>query len=144
MDRNYRLRLKADDNDTFLVTAPQFPEVTTFGETKEEALANGLRAIEEAIAARIHDHRDIPVPGAVRNGRSVALPLQTYLKVGLYLISRSKGTTPAELSRRLGVHREQVDRLFRLSHNSRLDQLEAAFRALDAPVDIALPSLHPA
>jgi len=36
--------------------------------------------------------------------------------------------------RDLGWHREQVDRLFRLDHNSRIDQLEEAFRALGHPL----------
>ena len=41
--------------------------------------------------------------------------------------------------RRLGWNREQVERLFKLDHNSRLDQLEAAFRAigLDAALTIS-------
>ena len=34
----YRVKLTPDDNDTFLVTSPDFPEVITFGETREEAL----------------------------------------------------------------------------------------------------------
>jgi len=41
------------------------------------------------------------------------------------------------------VHREQVDRLFRLDHNSRLDQMENAFRAIDVPlrVDVPMPKV---
>jgi antitoxin HicB len=40
------------------------------------------------------------------------------------------------LARRLHWNRESVDRLFRLDHNSRLDQLEAAFKALGRNIDI--------
>ena len=36
--------------------------------------------------------------------------------------------------RRLGWNRESVDRLFRLDHASRLDQIEAAFTALGKSV----------
>jgi antitoxin HicB len=144
MDRNYRLKLEPDDNGTFLVTCPQFPEVTTFGETREDAAAEGLRAIEEAIAARIYGHQVVPLPGPVRRGPSVELPLLTFLKVGLYVTCRIRQVTAAELARRLGVHRNQVDRLFRLDHNSRLDQIEAAFRALKAPIEIGMPFLNAA
>jgi hypothetical protein len=38
----------------------------------------------------------------------------------------------------LRAHREQVDRLFRLDHSSRLDQLDAAFRALDSRLTVEL------
>ena len=138
MDRSYQLRLDPDDNNVFLVTAPQFPEVTTCGSTTEEALQNGLRAIEEALAARIHAHADVPLPGEVHRGLSVDLSLQSFLKLGLYVICRVRGLTPAELSRRLDVHREQVDRLFRLDRNSRLNQLEAAYKALDIPLSLKI------
>jgi antitoxin HicB len=36
--------------------------------------------------------------------------------------------------RRLSWNRESVDRLFRLDHASRLDQIEAAFKALGKSV----------
>jgi antitoxin HicB len=60
--RNYRLKLEPDDNGTFLVTCPQLLEVTTFGETREDALRQGQRAVEEAIAARRHGRQGIPDP----------------------------------------------------------------------------------
>jgi len=139
----YRLELKADDNDTFLVTCPDLPEVTTFGTSREEALARATRAIEEALAARMADDRAIPVwhpPGKRTNLTTdfVRLPLLTALKVLLYSRLQGSGVTRAELARRLGWHREQVDRLFRLDHKSRVDQLEAAFRALGSEIAVEI------
>ncbi len=140
MGRWYRLKFTPDTNDTLLVVSPDFPEVTSFGETEAEALHWGLGAVEEAIAGRIYYHEDIPPPRSKRpRGPAVELPLLTYLKVALYLALREKNITRAELTRRMGVHREQVDRLFRLDHNSRLDQLESAFKAIDVPVNIEVP-----
>ena len=51
-----------DDDGTVLATSPDFPELTTFGDDREEAVARAVHALEEAIAARIHDRRDIPPP----------------------------------------------------------------------------------
>jgi antitoxin HicB len=129
MTLRYPVKLEADDNGTVLATCPSLPEVTTFGEDDADALAHAVGAIEEALAARIADGEDIPAPGRLR-GRSVALPLMTSLKASLYRALRESGITRAELMRRLGWNRESVDRLFRLDHASRLDQIEAAFRAL--------------
>jgi antitoxin HicB len=53
-------------------------------------------------------------------------------------VLRESGITRAELARRLGWHREQVDRLFRLEHASRLDRLEAAFKALAHEIDVSV------
>ena len=60
------------------------------------------------------------------------------LKVSLYRSLREAGLTRAELMRRLGWNRESVDRLFRLDRASRLDQLEAAFKALGRSVDVSI------
>lgn len=136
----YEIKLDVDDNDTFLVTAPAFPEVTTFGVDQREALVQGRAAIEEAIAARIADHEDIPNP--VRDpgkGSFVQLSALIFLKSALYMICKLDNISRAELARRLGWGREQVDRLFRIDHNSRLDQLEAAFKAVGADIGFSVP-----
>ena len=77
----YPVVLEADD-DSVLVTSPDFPELTTFGMDREEAIARAVDALEEAIAARVHDGLDIPLPS---KGRDVAvLPTLTADKVMLY------------------------------------------------------------
>ena len=71
-----------DDDGTVLVTSPDFPELTTFGDDREEAVARAVDALEEAIAARIHDRRDIPTPS---QGETYAvLPTLISVKVMLY------------------------------------------------------------
>jgi antitoxin HicB len=135
----YMIRVTPDDNDAFLVTCQALPEVTTFGETEEEIDRVAVGAIEEAIAARISRGEDLPPP--VSGGRRtpfswfLKLPALTVLKILLAMALHESGITRAELTRRLGWHREQVDRLFRLDHASRLDQLEAAFNALHRELD---------
>jgi antitoxin HicB len=128
----YNIDLTPDDNGTFLITCPALPEVTTFAESEADAGRVARLAVEEAIAARIAGGRDVPPwQGQVTRGRPfVLVPLQTEIKVSLYWALAQTGLNRAELARRLGWHREQVDRLFRLDHASRLDQLDAAFQAL--------------
>jgi antitoxin HicB len=145
----YLIKITPDDNDTLLVTCPDLPEVTTFGKSKEDAERAALGAIEEAIAARISYGEPLPPPLPVaenrppRNSMFVTLPAIISLKLQLYIMMRERGTTRAELSRLLGWHREQVDRLFRLDHASRLDQIEAAFKALNCEVDVNILERHP-
>lgn len=139
----YRIRFEPDDNGTLLVTCDAFPEVTTFGEDEARGARNALGAIEEAIAARIADGREVPSPDprsrrASESEALVPLPVLTALKVLLYRSLHAEGLTRAELARRLGWHREQVDRLFRLDHASRMDQIELAFHALDQEVEISV------
>ena len=136
----YRIELTPDDNDTFLVTCPSLPIVVTFGETEQDAAHHAVDAIETALAAMMDNGDDIPDPydpaREPSDGVLVRVPLLTSLKVLLYVGCRAAGVTRAELARRLGWHREQVDRLFRLGHASRLDQLEAAFEAIGKTIDV--------
>ena len=75
-----------------------------------------------------------------------AAPIQTQgekdkpfeMKVRLYVVMNVAGLTRADLQRRLGWQRESIDRLFRLHHGSKIDQLEAAFVALGQDVEVRL------
>ncbi|WP_404405418.1 type II toxin-antitoxin system HicB family antitoxin [Pelagibacterium halotolerans] len=140
----YEVVLKPDDNGTWLVTAPAFPEVVSFGEAQEDAYRNARNAIEEAIARRIAHGEDIPAPLDETTGRGwfVEMSALVLLKSALYMIMREKGWTRADLMRALDCKREHVDRLFRLEHNSRLDSLEDAFKALGHPLrfDMKFPN----
>ena len=133
----YRIKIEPDDNGTLLVTCPALPEVTTFGDGAADATRRAVGAIEEAIAARMADGEDVP-EGHQRGPRLVRLPALTVLKVELYRQLREAGITRAELARRLEWKRESVDRLFRLDHASRLEQLEAAFAALGQAVSVSV------
>jgi antitoxin HicB len=136
----YAIDMTPDDNGTLLVTCPAFPELTTFGDNEAEALRYAGQALEEAVAARISDGATLPEPQPqARTG--VTLPTLAALKAALYRALRESGITKAELGRRLGWHSEQVDRLFRLDHASRLDQLEAAFHALGRAIDVRVKEL---
>ncbi|WP_042777822.1 type II toxin-antitoxin system HicB family antitoxin [Sinorhizobium fredii] len=137
----YKLAIQPD-GDVWLVTSDDFPEVVSFGQTQEEACRNGRNAIEEAIAARIAEGEDIPFPlqETNGNGRYVEVPMMVYLKSAIYMIMREKGMTRADLQRTLGwPHREQIDRLFKLDHQTKLSAIEEAFKALGAPLRIDVP-----
>ena len=118
-----------NDGMSLLVTSHDFPEFTTFGDDYTEAQARALDALQEAIAARIHDRRDIPPPSSGGEVR-IALPTLTAVKVILYRGMRDQGIGKSELARRLGWHLPQVDRVLDVNHNSRLDQMDAALRAI--------------
>jgi antitoxin HicB len=138
----YPVTLAPDDNDTILVTFPDFPEAHTFGDDESEAIARADDALETVIDAYIRDKRDIPAPSRV-TGASVTLPSLVAAKVQIYNQMRQQRVGKAELARRLGAHLPQVDRLLDLKHGSKLDQLEAAAHALGAYLDVSVVSCAP-
>ena len=52
------------DEDSFQVIVPAFPEIHTFGESIEDALAMARDAIELSIAVRRDENTEIPPPDA--------------------------------------------------------------------------------
>jgi len=129
--------LTPDDNDTVLVTASDFPDATTFGEDREEALARAVDAIESAIMGRMADREVIPEPGADAPDY-VELPALSVAKIALYRAMRSEGVGKAALAKRLGVALPQIDRLLDLRHHSRLDALERALAVLHRSLIISV------
>jgi len=135
----YRLKLEPDDNGTVLVTSPDLP-IVTYGETEDDAMMQAADAAQAVLESMMEAREDLPVPKIPKGDKSplLRLPLQTLLKLQLYIAMRTEGLTRADLQRRLGWQRESIDRLFRLNHNSRIDQIEQAFHALGKAVDIKL------
>ena len=132
----YPIRLE-EDVGTVMATSPDFPELTTFGDDRDDALMRAVDALEEAIAARIHAGRDIPSPskGEVR----VGMPTLTAVKVILYQGMRDDGVGKAELACRLGWHLPQVDRVLDIQHRSRMEQMDAALGVIDRQLYVSTP-----
>jgi antitoxin HicB len=135
---NYPVLLTPDDNGTLLVTSPDLPEVVTFGDDREDALQRAADAIEEALAARIAHHQEIPAPSPARGRPRAVLPLLTVAKVELYLTARAQGVTKAALGRRLDLHGPQVDRLFDVRHSSKIEQIDRALRTMGKRLEVRI------
>jgi antitoxin HicB len=135
----YPVKLTRDDNGTILVTAPDLPEVSTFGEDANDALVRTADAIATALQGRITARVKIPAPSVPRRGQPlVALAAIIAAKLELYRAMIETNTRKADLARKLGVHAPQVDRLLDLDHKSQLDQIEAAARAIGREFHIEL------
>ena len=134
----YPVKLERDSNGTVLAGFPDVPEAHTFGDDRAEALARAADALETAMMGYVENRRAIPEPSPFKRGPHVALPALTEAKLALYSAMRAERITKSELARRLNCHLPQVDRLLDLRHRSRLDQLEAAFRALGKQLSVEI------
>ena len=132
---SYPINLK-DDNGLVLASSPDFPELTTFGEDSDEALARAVGAIEEAMVARMEAGQDIPPPSS--GDILVTLPALTASKAILYQEMRNQGIGNAELGRRLGWRLPQVDRVLDVQYRSRLDHIDAALAAIGRHLEVGV------
>ncbi|MGQ0663738.1 MAG: type II toxin-antitoxin system HicB family antitoxin [Pseudomonadota bacterium] len=132
----YPVILRPDDNDTLMVTSPDFAELVTYGSDIDDALAHAADALVTAISFCMDERRPIPKPSSARGRPVVPLSTQVAMKVALYRAMRSLGLRKADLARRLGWEQNQVDRLLDPIHATRLDKLDAAFAVLGKRVSI--------
>ena len=140
---DYPVRLERDDNDTILVSFPDFPEAHTYGNDVENALTRAPDALATAIDAYIKDRRDIPLPSAIVTKHRVTVSALVEAKIRLYETMRDAKVRKSDLARRLDWHLPQVDRLLEMTHGSKLEQLEIAFRAMGKRLVIGVEDVTP-
>lgn len=126
------------DGDTISVTFPDVPEAITFGQNQEQALLQAVDALETALSFYVDARKPLPEPSVRPDLSTVRPSALESIKLGIYREMLNQGIRKAELARRLGWKGPQVDRLFDLTHASKLDQLEAAAKALGKHIDVML------
>jgi antitoxin HicB len=122
----------------FVVTFPDFGRGVTQDDTLEATTEMAADLLACMISDLIQSDADLPRPSKRRGKhyRPVGLPALQAMKAQLYTAFRASGMRKAELARQMGIPKSVVDRLFDLNHHSRLDQVEAAFRALGKEIAI--------
>ena len=131
----YAVKLTPDTNDTLLATVPDLSAAVTFGDDVEDALGHAVDAILTVLDMMMTDRKPIPRPRA-KGLHYVELPALAVAKIAIYNTMLEQNLRKADLVRMLGWKPVQVDRLLRLWHASRLDQIEQAFRVLGKHLEI--------
>lgn len=136
----YAVKLTADEDDGgYVVTCRDIPEAITQGETVEAALVEAADALEEAIAGRIEDRREIPAASPSKRGeRMVSIPPSMALKAAVYLAVREAGISNSELARRMKLDEKEARRILDPHHPTRLSKIEEALSVLGRHVELAL------
>jgi antitoxin HicB len=120
------------EGDVIVVTFPDVGYGATQGATEAEAREMAEDFLIMAIGDLIKHGKNVP-DAIARRGRKyrwIGLPVLASVKVELYRELKASNIRKAELARRLKISRGNMDRLFGLQRNTRLELLEAAFAAL--------------
>jgi antitoxin HicB len=128
----YAARFEPAEEGGLVITFPDFTWGITQGDDEAEATEMAADALSTMVQELIRSNEPLPSPGRHRGRkiRWIRLPAMQAAKTELYREFLAWGIRKAELARRLGIPKTNVDRLFDLRHQSRLDQIEAAFQAL--------------
>ena len=127
------------DGNTWMARFPDVPEALTGGDTQEEALSEALGALVTAFEFYFEDGRPVPLPSQPEAGQPVvSVPPSLWAKVLLLNAMCESSVSQAELARRLGMPRQNVQRLTDLHHVTKIDQLAAAVSALGHRLELVI------
>lgn len=129
---DYQALFEPAEEGGFVVTFPDFEFGITQGDTEAEACEMAADSLALVIESYIEQGKPLPEPvhRRGRQYRAIRLPALQAAKAELYRQFIASGLRKVDLARRMGIPKTVVDRLFDLNHQSRLDQVEAAFTAL--------------
>jgi antitoxin HicB len=114
-----------------VVTFRDIPEAITQGKGGKDALRRAADCLEEAIAGRIADGREIPKSSRPARGEQpIPLAAPMAAKAALHLAMREAQTNNAALARKLGCDEKEVQRMLDPRHPTKLPRIEEALAAL--------------
>jgi antitoxin HicB len=115
----------------FFVSFPDIPEAFTQGRNRAEALKAARDVLETAMDVYFEERRPVPAPSKPKRSQAIVeLPPSVGAKVLLLNEMLRQNVRPIELARRIGVSRQEVNRLTDLKHATKIDRIDVALRAL--------------
>jgi antitoxin HicB len=122
---------RGDKAGVFVITFRDVPEAITQGKGEKDALWQAADCLEEAIAGRIADGREIPKGSrAARGERLIPVPAPMAAKAALYVAMREVGLTNVQLARKLGCDEKEVRRMLDPRHPTKLPRIKEALDVL--------------
>ena len=98
---------RGDKPGVHVITFRDVPEAITQGKGEKDALWQAADCLEEAIAGRIADGREIPKASrAARGERMIPIPAPMAAKAALYLAMGEAGITKVQLAPKTRLPRE--------------------------------------
>lgn len=131
----YPCRLERDGENEWAIVFPDVPEAV-FGASSPEAAWDGAVDIL-ALALCSYPERGLPFPTprpVKRGNRLVVIPAVMAAKLFIRQAMSDKRMNVADLARLLKTDHKSARRVISLSHNTRMDQLEAILGALGVRV----------
>jgi predicted RNase H-like HicB family nuclease len=138
---DYAIRFEEDNEPGVAVFCRDLPQLNSYGDNRDHAINEALDAIETTLSIYVDERRAIPAASAPLAGEHVVhLPAVTVAKIALWNAMMERDMRKADLCRLLGVHQAQGDRLVDFLHTSKMEQVEAALKAIGAGIRVSVKS----
>jgi antitoxin HicB len=134
----YAYELIPQPEGGFTVTFPDVPEAITQGETETEAAAMAEDALVTALSFYVDKGERLPPASSARGRRLAYVPPLVAAKLALHDAMLAAGISNVALARQLGTDEKTIRRLRDPLHQSRINQVDAALRALGKRMSIVV------
>lgn len=122
---------RGDKSGVVVITFRDVPEAITQGKGERDALWQAADCLEEAIAGRISDAREIPEASCAERGeRLIPVPAQMAAKAAVYLAMKEAGIANVQLARKLRCDEKEVRRMLDPRHPTKLPRIKEALDVL--------------
>lgn len=135
----YPARFEAAPEGGFVVTFRDIPEAITQGDTMVEAMDMAADALVTAMDFYFEDRRVVPLPSKLRRGEQYVdlLPSVT-AKIFLLNEMLSQRVTNAQLAHRIGLTRQEINRVTDLKHSTKIDTIDKALKSLGKQLQLEI------
>jgi len=138
---DYAIGFERDDTSGLAVFCRDLPQFHSYGDDEQHALSEAVDGIETTLSIYVDERRAIPAASEPEAGELVVhLPAVTVAKIALWNAMMERDMRKADLCRLLGVHQAQGDRLVDFLHTSKMEQVEAALKAVGASIRVSVKS----
>jgi antitoxin HicB len=134
----YPYELHPQPEGGFTVIFPDVPEAITQGENEQEAAAMAEDALVTALSFYTDRAERLPRPSPVHDRHLAYVPPLVAAKLALHDAMLAAGVSNVALARLLGTDEKTVRRLRDPLHQSRINQIDAALRALGKRLGIVV------
>ena len=126
-------------NHSYTIAFKDIPEALTQGYSLEEAKEMAQDALITAMDFYFDDNRPVPLPSLPNdNDHLISLPISMWVKVLLLNTMLEQRISQAELAKRLGKSRQEMQRIINLHHSTKIDTMADALACLGKTLNINL------
>jgi antitoxin HicB len=127
----FPVALRPETRRALAVRFRDLPEAISSGTSRRDAILQAADCLEEAIAGRISDALEIPLPSRPRRGE-ILLTLSAAMaaKAALYLAIKEAGLPNTQAAKRLGVNEKEICHMLDPRHANQLARIQRALALL--------------
>ena len=122
----------------WIAELPDFPNINTYGNTKEHAVQMAQEALEASLTEDFERNNELPQPSRKGN-EQILLSLKVYVAYWIRGGRNHLGISQSEMAKRMGISQQTYQKLERPGHsNPTVETLEKISEALGGSIDFHL------